>query len=64
MNNRMRWVIVAIVGIALAGIAAWQVNVRSGGLTQVQDIRAMSQLQDAFNRDAGSPRLIMLVSPT
>jgi hypothetical protein len=28
------------------------------------DLHDISQLQDAFNQDAGAPRLILLVSPT
>ena len=64
MSNRMRWIIVWIVGIVLALIAAWQVNERSAGLDRVQDVTRIDQLQDAFNRDAGSPRLILFVAPT
>jgi hypothetical protein len=28
------------------------------------DLRGTDQLRDAFNRDAGTPRLVLLLSPT
>lgn len=64
MTHRTRWMIVAAVGIVLALLAAWQVNQRAAGLEHVTDISSVDQLQEAFNRDVGAPRLILLLSPT
>lgn len=36
----------------------------SGPPVPVRDLDNISTLRQAFNRDAGSPRLILLVSPT
>ena len=35
-----------------------------GSPVQVHDLANISSLQEAFNRDAGTPRLVLLVSPT
>lgn len=56
--------------IALLGVAAYafwptvqqKVSGKApAGVTTVQDI---GQLESAFNRDAGSPRLVLIFSPT
>lgn len=36
----------------------------TGSPVAVHDLANINTLRDAFNRDAGSPRLILLVSPT
>jgi hypothetical protein len=36
----------------------------TGSPVPVRDLNNIGTLQEAFNRDAGSPRLILLVSPT
>lgn len=36
----------------------------SGPEASLTDISSVDQLQSAFNRDAGHPRLILLLSPT
>ena len=35
-----------------------------GPAASLTDLRSTSQLRDAFNRDAGAPRLVLLFSPT
>ena len=35
-----------------------------GPAAPLTDLRGTDQLRDAFNRDAGSPRLVLLFSPT
>lgn len=36
----------------------------AGPEASITDINSIDQLQSAFNRDAGHPRLILLLSPT
>jgi hypothetical protein len=36
----------------------------SGPSATLTDLTSVDQLKDAFNRDAGHPRLILLLSPT
>ena len=31
---------------------------------RLQDLRRVAELQERFNRDQGSPRLVLLLSPT
>jgi hypothetical protein len=35
-----------------------------GPAASLTDLRGTDQLRDAFNRDAGTPRLVLLFSPT
>lgn len=64
MSRGTRWIIVAIVAIGLVWLAVWQVNQRAAALERVHDLTQIDQLKATFNRDAGAPRLIVLVSPT
>jgi hypothetical protein len=64
MSQRTRWMIVIGVGVLLIALATWQVNQRAAGLEHVTNISNIDQLQNAFNSDVGTPRLILLLSPT
>ncbi len=62
LSRKWRWTIICLV-LAVAGIATVlsfypAPSVPLTDLTSVEDIRAQ------FNRDKGSPRLILLLSPT
>ena len=74
MRRRARiivlWVLSAVLALALAGCGhsgtvsvPWERSAPPAGLT-LTDLHDIGDLQNAFNQDAGKPRLILLVSPT
>jgi hypothetical protein len=56
-------VVVAGCGHAGTLIMPWDRPAPPAGVT-LTDLHGISDIQTVFNRDAGKPRLIMLVSPT
>jgi len=58
------------VGLALVAILAFvscqgaRTEVRSRSDAALTDLTDLKNLQDHFNRDAGTPRLVLLMSPT
>ncbi len=77
MRTRLR-LLASVLGVAIVVVvlAAAYVVVRgypaelrtrlgeSGPSAQVVDLRSIEQLRVAFNEDAGTPRLLVLFSPT
>ncbi len=64
------WLVPTVVALALAGCGhaggvalPWDRPAPPAGIT-LTDLHAVGDLQAVFNKDAGKPRLIMLVSPT
>ena len=64
------WLLPALLALALAGCGhagavsvPWERPAPPAGLT-LTDLHEVGDLQNAFNQDAGKPRLVLLVSPT
>jgi hypothetical protein len=64
------WILPTVLALALAGCGhagrvalPWDRPAPPAGIT-LTDLHAVADLQAVFNKDAGKPRLIMLVSPT
>ena len=64
------WLLPTALALALAGCGhasglalPWDRLAPPAGIT-LTDLHAVGDLQAVFNKDAGKPRLIMLVSPT
>jgi hypothetical protein len=64
------WLLAALLAALVSGCshavsvsAPWDRPSPPAGLT-LQDIRSVDDLRQVFNRDAGDPRLLLLVSPT
>ena len=69
-RNIVLWVLSAVLALALAGSGLtrvvtlpWDRPAPPPGVT-LTDLHDIGDLQNAFNQDAGKPRLILLVSPT
>ena len=50
-------------GILAASLAAWARSQTPTAPT-LTDLQSLDELKRAFNRDAGKPRLLLLMSPT
>jgi hypothetical protein len=62
-TSRWRWVILAVVVVAaiIAGVIG---SLKPDPGVTLTDLRSIEELQARFNQDKGSPRLLLLLSPT
>ena len=62
-NSRWRWVILAVVVVAaiVAGVIG---SLRPDPGVRLTDLNTVDELRARFNQDKGSPRLLLLLSPT
>jgi hypothetical protein len=56
-----RYVVVVMAAVVLAGLSA---GCRGGGKPTLSHLRGVEELKTRFNRDAGTPRIVLLLSPT
>ncbi len=60
-----KWVIPAGGAAVLGVLATLLLTTHAADVARhVTDITSIDQLKEAFNRDAGTPRLVVIVSPT
>ena len=55
--------ILGFTGILGTTLAAWASS-QTGTPPALSDLQSVEELKRAFNRDAGKPRLVLLMSPT
>ena len=62
-NSRWKWLVVALVVVAaiIAGVIGSRKPNSNVALT---DIHNIEELRTRFNQDKGTPRLLLLLSPT
>lgn len=62
-NSRWRWLILALVAV-MAAIAAVIGSIKPDADVQLVELHSVDELRTRFNEGAGSPRLVLLLSPT
>ena len=62
-NSRWRWIIIGVVGVATV-IAVFIGSLKPDAKVALTDISDIEQLRARFNQDKGSPRVLLLLSPT
>ena len=62
-NSRWRWLILAVVIIAaiIAGVIG---SFKPDSNVILTDLNSVEELRARFNQDKGTPRLLLLLSPT
>jgi hypothetical protein len=62
-DSRWRWFILAVVAVAAicAGVIG---SLQPDTKVALADLRSIDDLRTRFNQDKGSPRLLLLLSPT
>ena len=63
VNSRWKWPIIAVVFVATV-IAVFIGSLRPAANVALTDISDIEQLRARFNQDKGTPRLLLLLSPT
>jgi hypothetical protein len=62
-NSRWRWAILAVVAVA-AIIASVIGSYKPDSNVTLTDLNGIEDLRARFNQDKGTPRLLLLLSPT
>ena len=62
-SSPWRWLIIALVGAATVA-AVFIGSLKPAANVALTDISSVEQLRARFNQDKGSPRLLLLLSPT
>ena len=62
-NSRWKWPIIAVVFVATV-VAVFIGSLRPAANVGLTDISDIEQLRARFNQDKGTPRLLLLLSPT
>ncbi|MGI9067676.1 MAG: hypothetical protein ACR2HX_14925 [Pyrinomonadaceae bacterium] len=62
-NSRWRWLVLAVVIVAaiIAGIIG---SLKPDSNVILADLNSVAELRTRFNQDIGTPRLLLLLSPT
>ena len=62
-NSRWRWLILAVVIVAaiVAGVIG---SLKPDSNVILTDLNSVEELRARFNQDKGTPRLLLLLSPT
>ena len=62
-NTRWKWLIIAVVVVAaiVAGVIG---SVKPDSNVVLTDLNSVEELRSRFNQDKGTPRLLLLLSPT
>jgi len=62
-NSRWKWLVIALVVVAaiIAGVIGFRQPAANAALT---DLHEIAELRTRFNQDKGTPRLLVLLSPT
>ena len=61
-NRKVRWLIIA--AILVVAFVVTFISLYPAPATPLVDLKTVDELRERFNRDKGSPRLILLLSPT
>lgn len=66
MNSRLRRLSLTALAvlIAVGTVSPLRSSAAAAATPTLQDLQGVAELKTLFNRDAGSVRLVMLVSPT
>ena len=62
-NSRWKWPIIAVVLVATV-VAVFIGSLKPAANVALTDISDIEQLRARFNQDKGTPRLLLLLSPT
>ena len=61
-SRKVRWLIISLV--LVAAVIAVLVSLYPAPATPLVDLKSVDELREKFNQDKGSPRIILLLSPT